>query len=93
MKLLNTIRQLKHGQVPPLGTIPESVLDFAADVSRFRSRFQSVSSLERVLTAVRHKEPDRVPVTPILSGGARQISGISYPDHSLNADKTAQSFL
>jgi len=93
MKLFDTIKKLNQGVVPPLGTIPDSVLDFVADASRLRSRFQSVSSLERVLTAVRHKEPDRVPVTPILSGGARQISGISYPDHSLNADKTAQSFL
>jgi uroporphyrinogen decarboxylase len=93
MKLLDTIKKLKHGEVPHLGTISDAVLDFAVGASRFRSRFQSVSSLERVLTAVRHKEPDRVPVTPILSGGARQISGISYPDHSLNADKTAQSFL
>lgn len=93
MKIIETIKKLKQGEVPHLGTISDSVLDFAVGASRFRSRFQSVSSLERVLTAVRHKEPDRVPVTPILSGGARQISGISYPDHSLNADKTAQSFL
>lgn len=93
MKIIKTIKKLKQGEVPHLGTISDSVLDFAVGASRFRSRFQSVSSLERVLTAVRHKEPDRVPVTPILSGGARQISGISYPDHSLNADKTAQSFL
>jgi uroporphyrinogen decarboxylase len=93
MKIVDTIKKLKQGQVPPLGTIPDSVLDFAANASRLRGRFQSLTSLERVLTAVRHKEPDRVPVTPILSGGARQISGISYPDHSLNADKTAQSFL
>ena len=93
MKIIDTIKKLKQGEVPHLGTISDSVLDFAVGASRFRSRFQSVSSLERVLTAVRHKEPDRVPVTPILSGGARQISGISYPDHSLNADKTAQSFL
>jgi uroporphyrinogen decarboxylase len=93
MKIMDTIKKLKQGEVPHLGTISDAVLDFAVGASRFRSRFQSVSSLERVLTAVRHKEPDRVPVTPILSGGARQISGISYPDHSLNADKTAQSFL
>jgi len=93
MKILDTIKKLKHGEVPPLGTIPDSVLDFVAGASKLRGRFQSLSSLERVLVAFRHKEPDQVPVSPILAGGARQISGISYPDHSLDADKTAQVFL
>ena len=93
MEILGTIKKLKKGEMPSLKTIPDSVLDFVADVSRFRSRFQSVTSLERVLTAVRHKEPDRVPVVPILSGAARQISGLLYSEHALDADKAAQVFI
>ncbi len=93
MKIGDTLKKLKQNELPPLGTIPDPVLDFTASAFRLRGRFQTLSSLERILITVRHKEPDRVPVTPILGGGARQISGISYPDHSLNADKTAQVFL
>jgi uroporphyrinogen decarboxylase len=93
MNILDLAKKLKRGELPPLGDIPPYVLDFAAGASSLRGRFGSLSSVERILTAVRHKESDRVPVTPILGGGARQISGISYPDHSLNADKTAQVFL
>ena len=64
-----------------------------AGLSSVRGRIQELSSLERILVAFRHKEPDRVPVTPILCAGARQITGFSFPDYSLDADKAAQVFL
>jgi uroporphyrinogen decarboxylase len=93
MSFWRVLKDLKQGKIPPVGTIPESILDFAAGAVSFRGRFKTLGSLERLLTTIRHKEPDQVPVTPILGGGARQISGITFPDHSLNAEKTAQAFL
>ena len=93
MKFFDTVKKLKQGELPPLGFIPDSVLNAAAGVAKTRGKINTLSSLERVLATIRHKEPDRVPVTPVVNGGARQISGISFPDYSLNADKAAQVFL
>ncbi|MBQ0104596.1 MAG: uroporphyrinogen decarboxylase family protein [Armatimonadetes bacterium] len=39
-----------------------------------------MTSLERVSLALSHKEPDRVPVYPILSGVSRLLTGASYYD-------------
>ena len=76
-----------------LPRIPDPLLDTLAGVASFRGRFQTLTGIERMLTTIRHKEPDRVPVSPILCAGARQISGITFPDYALNAEKTAQVFL
>ncbi|MCU0598528.1 MAG: uroporphyrinogen decarboxylase family protein [Desulfobacterales bacterium] len=93
MNLLGMMKTLKSGRLPPLGTIPDSLLDAAAGAASFRGRFRKLTSVERILTTFRHKEPDRVPVTPILCSAARQISGMTFPDYALNADKSAQSFI
>lgn len=52
-----------------------------------------MTSMERVLTALAHKEPDRVPVYPILSGVTRRLVGASYPEWSQNADICAEALL
>ena len=93
MNILQIIKNLKSGRLPPLGAIPTKLLDAAAGAAKFRGRFQELTSVERILTTFRHKEPDRVPVTPILCSGARQISGMAFPDYALNADKAAQAFI
>jgi len=93
MNILQIIKNLKSGRLPPLGDIPNKLLDAAAGAAKFRGRFQELTSVERILTTFRHKEPDRVPVTPILCSGARQISGMAFPDYALNADKASQAFV
>jgi len=89
VKLLET---LGEGHMPPLGTLPEPLLDAVASFSCARGRYTSLSRIERVLTTFRHKQPDRVPVTPILCAGARQIRGISFPDYATNAEKAADVY-
>lgn len=93
MNLSKIIKTLTNGNLPPLGEFPDPLLDFAAGVSKLRGRFQKLTSVERVLTALRHKEPDRVPVATLVCAGGRQVSGISFPEYSLNAEKGAQAFL
>lgn len=92
MHVLKIFDSLKKGQIPPLREIPEPLLDAVASASSLRGRLGTLSSLERVLTAFRHKEPDRVPVTPILCSGARQILGTSFPDFAMDAEKAADVY-
>jgi len=93
MDIFKIARQLHNKTLPPLGQIPGPLLDLAANLSRFRGRFQALSSIERVLAAIRHKETDRVPVATIVCAGGRQLSGISFPDYARHADKGAHAFV
>lgn len=52
-----------------------------------------MNSFERVALALQHKQPDRVPVYPILSGVTRNLVGATYPEWSQNADICAKAFL
>ncbi|MHA9741456.1 uroporphyrinogen decarboxylase family protein [Robinsoniella peoriensis] len=52
-----------------------------------------MNSMERVVTALQHKEPDRVPVYPIISGASRRLIGASYKDWSNDADICAEALL
>lgn len=45
-----------------------------------------MNSMERVVAALSHKEADRVPVYPILSGISRRLVGATYKEWSTNAD-------
>ena len=92
MHVLKIFDSLKKGQIPPLREIPEPLLDAVASAASMRGKLGTLTSLERVLTAFRHKEPDRVPVTPILCSGARQITGTSFPDFALDAEKAAEVY-
>jgi uroporphyrinogen decarboxylase len=87
------LQHLKKHQVPPLGFVPEPLLNALAGAASLRGRFQELTPLERMLTTFRHKEPDRVPVSPILCSGARQISGMTFPDFALDGEKAARVFL
>ncbi len=91
--ILEILKQLLQGRMPPLHTVPAPLLDAVTSVSSLRGKVSSLSSLERVVTAFRNKQPDRVPVTPILCSGARQIAGISFPDFALDAAKASQVFV
>lgn len=52
-----------------------------------------MNSMERVVSALQHKEPDRVPVYPIISGASRRLIGASYKDWSNDADICAEALL
>ena len=52
-----------------------------------------MTSYERVLAALSHKEPDRVPAIPILCGVTRKLTGVSYPEWSTNAEACAEALL
>jgi len=92
MHVLKIFDCLRQGRLPPLREIPPPLLDAFASMSSVRGKVSSLTSLERVLTAFRHKQPDRVPVTPILCSGARQITGTSFPDHARDPEKAAEVF-
>ncbi len=52
-----------------------------------------MNSMERVVTALQHKEPDRVPVYPILSGVTRKLVGATYEEWSTNPDVCAEALI
>lgn len=52
-----------------------------------------MNSIERVVTALSHKEPDRVPVYPILSGVTRLLTNVSYEKWSTDADACADALI
>ena len=93
MHTLEIVKYLQQRKIPPLKKLPEPLINFTAACASLRGRIQSLSNLERVLATIQHKEPDRVPVTPLVCAGGRQISGIGYPDFALDADKAAGAFL
>lgn len=51
-----------------------------------------MNSMERVVASIMHKEPDRVPVYPILSGVTRKLVNATYEEWSTNADVCAEAF-
>jgi len=93
MQLAKILESLLEGRVPHLGDVPEPLLDAVASFSSMRGRLTSLTSLERVVTTFRHKEPDRVPVTPIICAAGRQIKGISFPDFARDAEKSADAYV
>ena len=52
-----------------------------------------MNSIERVMTALSHKEPDYVPVYPILSGVTRHLVGANYKTWSTDADVCTAAFV
>lgn len=52
-----------------------------------------MNSLERMTAALQHREADRVPVYPILSGVTRKLVGAESPEWSQNADVCARAFI
>lgn len=51
------------------------------------------TSLERVVLALQHKEPDRVPVYPICSGVTRNLTGVDYYTWANNPEATAEALI
>ena len=52
-----------------------------------------MNAMERVVTALQHKEADRVPVYPIISGASRRLVGANYKEWSTNAEICSRGLL
>ena len=52
-----------------------------------------MNSIERVVAAISHKEPDYVPVYPILSGVTRHLVGADYKTWATDADVCTAAFV
>jgi uroporphyrinogen decarboxylase len=52
-----------------------------------------MNSLERVTLTLQHKEPDRVPVYPILSGVTRNLIGASYKTWATDAKVCSKALM
>lgn len=52
-----------------------------------------LTSLERVSLALQYKQPDRVPVAPLVCGASHRVLGITYDRWSQDADLAVQSLL
>ncbi|HPQ53070.1 MAG TPA: uroporphyrinogen decarboxylase family protein [Spirochaetota bacterium] len=92
MNIGKIISALREGIVPPPNDVPAPVLKFAASAISMRGKISGLTSVERTFSALFHREPDHVPVTPLLCSAARQIQGISFPDLSLDGEKAAEVF-
>jgi uroporphyrinogen decarboxylase len=90
---LRILDHLRRGALPPIRDVPEPLLDGMAALASLRGRVSTLTPLERVIASFRNREPDRVPVTPILCAAARQITGASFPEFAQNADTAAEAFL
>lgn len=86
------VQALKEGKAPPVGYLPEKLQDGLASLSAYRGKVSRLSTLERVLVSLRHKEPDRVPVATLVNAAARRITGVSFPEYSQKAEKAAEVF-
>lgn len=52
-----------------------------------------MNAMERVVMALQHKEADRVPVYPILSGISRKLVGATYKDWSTDSSICSEALL
>ncbi len=93
MSLGEIIGSLRNGRIPPLGLVPEGVLDFLANLASRRGRRSELSTIERLLACMRHKEPDHVPCAPLIGGAYRQLTGASFRDFSLDANVAIEAGL
>ncbi|MFH1885447.1 MAG: uroporphyrinogen decarboxylase family protein [Pseudomonadota bacterium] len=90
MRITEAIRALRRGEPPALGSVPPRVLDLLAAAESRRGRVMELSSLSRCLAAIRHCQPDRVPVTPLANAAARRLVGVSFPEYSTDPYKAAE---
>jgi len=92
MNVTRVFNALRKGIIPPPHEMPEPLMRLAVSAINARGKISTLTSVERLFCSIFHKEPDRVPVTPILGASARQINGISFPELSLNGEKAAEVF-
>lgn len=93
MSIAKVIKSLRERKLPPLREVPSPLLKTIGSMGKFRGKFSRLSPIERVLTTFQHKQPDRVPVSPMAGAVARQIKGITFPEYSQDAEKGADVFI
>ncbi len=86
MPIREILDHVFKGRVPPPRLLPETLLDLVAHLSSARGRVSELNSIERLLTAMRHKEPDHVPCTTLMGGACRQLIGASFDEFSQDVD-------
>jgi uroporphyrinogen decarboxylase len=52
-----------------------------------------MNSLERVATALQHKEADRVPACPLVCGASRRVYGVTYAEWAQDGELAAKCML
>jgi len=52
-----------------------------------------MTGLERVVSALQHKEGDRVPAGPLVCGAARRVLGVTYQDWAQDSDLAVESMI
>lgn len=82
-----------RGQIPPPDLLPGTFLDGIASLCSVRGKFSRLTNIERFMTTIRHKEPDRVPCYSMAFGACRRLVGVSYPDFALKPQAAADSLL
>jgi uroporphyrinogen decarboxylase len=87
------VKSLLKGVPPSPLLMPEQLVDSVAALSSARGRFMKLMGFERLLVALQHREPDRVPCCPIVAGGGRRLAGYNYAEFSLDPVAAAESFL
>lgn len=92
MSISKVIKSLREHKLPPIKEIPSPLLKTIGTVGKIRGKFSRLTPVERVLTTIQHKEPDRVPVSPMAGAVGRQIRGIPFREYSLHAEKAAEVF-
>lgn len=69
------------------------MISAAARAMALHGKVAELLPLERVLVALEHHEPDRVPMIPFLLGAARRLTGISYADFANYPEKAAEAYM
>jgi uroporphyrinogen decarboxylase len=54
---------------------------------------EQMTGLERVVSALQHKEGDRVPAAPLFLGGARRVLGVTHQEWSTDPELTAEGMI
>ena len=52
-----------------------------------------MTGLERIVSALQHKEADRVPAGPLVCGAARRVLGVTYQDWAQDSDLAVESMV
>lgn len=92
MSFSKVIQALNKKIIPPPGYVAPPMLDTLATISSYRGKISKLTPVERMLTAIRHKEPDRVPVAHLANAVSRRIMGTTFPEYSRSAEKAADVF-